>query len=149
MMQAEKKNMISTDLLKKTHKEVTDLVCREFDFPTPKTINYGGCWVWAIIFAKKTGGKLYTIKDHGGHAVVELNGRFYDATTFGVKSWHRMKVFGSDRLNFKNRGSRCFKQNQKDFIKNWRSEGYECVYKKWKKFKKNLDISQKKCKMYR
>ena len=98
-----------------------------------KGINWGYCWIWAMEFADEVDGLIHVVDNFGGHAFVEFNRKFYDATSFGEISWHRMRVFWPNKLTKKNRGETLLLTRGK-YLAYWKDKGKKSVWEKFKNY---------------
>ena len=121
--------MTLENFLKAKHDETSRRICERYGISKGE-INRGYCWIWAMEFADEIDGLIHTVDDFGGHAIVEFNRKFYDASSFGERSWHRMRAFSSDRLTKKNRGETLVLTRGK-YLAYWREKGKKIV---WEKF---------------
>ena len=121
--------MTLESFLRVKYDEVTSRICERYGISI-RQINQGYCWIWAMEFAAQVDGLVHTVDGFGGHAFVEFNRKFYDSESFGEKSWHRMSVFGPDRLTKKNCGETLVLAKGK-YLAYWREKGKKIV---WEKF---------------
>ena len=132
MMLALRLPMTLESFLRVKYDEVTSRICERYEI-VPRQINQGYCWIWAMEFAAEVDGLIHTVDGFGGHAFVEFNRKFYDAESFGTISWHRMSVFGPDRLTKKNCGESLLLTRGK-YLAYWRKKGRKSVWEKFKNY---------------
>jgi hypothetical protein len=99
-------------------KKLTTNMMKFFGLRSPKEINEGWCYKWALaVFFATPGSKLYTSR--AGHAFVKVGNRFYDSESIrGVKKPENLKYFKRTT-----RKGVTVRQSCRRFIEHWRAHG--------------------------
>ncbi len=83
-------------------KKITKLLMEHRKYKEPEDINYGDCWIWAVIANKVIKhSKLYeSINSCLGHAFIKIGQCYFDSEEhFGVKNWMDLPFFKRENDN--------------------------------------------------
>lgn len=95
---------------------------------SPRLINSGNCYNWALIAHQNYNNvKLFTVDDFGGHAFVKIGQNYFDAQdSLGVPHWTWLEML-RDMCRHRVYNILPWKQSLPEFLDYWRRNGKHSI----------------------